>query len=190
MHGVRRALLEQQAEALNLPLLTIELPENPDMQLYEDRMSAVVTSLAGQGFDCAAFGDIFLEDLRRYREEKLAALGLKAVFPLWQQDTRQLMQEFIGSGYQAIVSCVNLSYLDASFAGRRLNRAFLADLPAGVDPCGENGEFHTFCFDGPVFQSPIAVKTGEKRFAAYPNPQSSGTAQTQTGFCCIDLLPD
>lgn len=190
MHGVRRELLERQAAALNLPLLTIELPENPDMQLYEDRMSAVVMALAGQGFSYAAFGDIFLEDLRRYREEKLAVHGLKAVFPLWQQNTRQLMHEFIDAGFQAIVSCVNLSCLDASFAGRRLDRAFLADLPAGVDPCGENGEFHTFCFDGPVFQSPIAVKTGEKRFAAYPNPQSDGPAHTQTGFCFIDLLPD
>jgi uncharacterized protein (TIGR00290 family) len=187
MHGLRREFMLAQADAIGLPLKTIELPEQPDMPLYESKMSEAVSSLKAGGFSHAAFGDIFLEDLRRYREEKLATLGLKAVFPLWQRNTRDLMREFIGLGFKAVVVCVNTDYLDASFAGRLLDESFLADLPPGVDPCGEKGEFHTFCFAGPVFRREIPFALGEKVLREYPAPAGGGKAHA--GFCFCDILP-
>ncbi len=186
MHGLRREFMLAQAEAIGLPLRTIELPEQPDMQLYENKMSEAVSSLKTDGFSHAAFGDIFLEALRRYREEKLATLGLKAVFPLWKRDTRDLMHEFIDLGFKAVVVCVNTDSLDASFAGRLLDESFLADLPAGVDPCGENGEFHTFCFGGPVFRHEIPFTLGEKVLREYPAPAGGG--KKHSGFCFCDLI--
>jgi len=186
MHGLRREFMLAQAEAIGLPLRTIELPEQPDMQLYEGKMGEAVSALKTDGFSHAAFGDIFLEDLRRYREEKLATLGLKAVFPLWKRDTRDLMHEFIDLGFKAVVVCVNTDSLDASFAGRLLDESFLADLPAGVDPCGENGEFHTFCFAGPVFRHEIPFTLGEKVLREYPAPAGGG--KKHSGFCFCDLI--
>jgi uncharacterized protein (TIGR00290 family) len=185
MHGLRREFMLAQAAALGLPLKTIELPEQPDMALYEGRMVEAVSSLRAAGYTHAAFGDIFLEDLRRYREQQLAALGISAVFPLWQRDTGELMHEFIALRFKAVVVCVNTDVLDASFAGRLLDESFLADLPPAVDPCGENGEFHTFCFAGPIFSREIRFRLGKKVLREYRSP--TGGAE-RTAFCFCDLI--
>lgn len=171
MHGVRRALLNKQAEAMGIPIATIDLPENTDMNVYNRIMSETTTQLYSQGFRNGIFGDIFLEDLRRYREEKMQESGLSASFPLWKQDTRQLAEEFIDLGFRAVVVCINEKWLDASFCGRELDKSFLQDLPENVDPCGENGEFHSFVFDGPIFRTPIPFTKGELVHRTYPAPK-------------------
>ena len=162
MHGLRRELLQQQTEALGIPGSTIELPEQPSMPEYENMMKLAVTQLQENGFECAAFGDIFLEDLKQYREKQLAAFNIKTVFPLWKNDTRQLLNDFIELGFKAIVVCIKSDLLDVSFAGRLINKNFVRDLPPGVDSCGENGEFHTFCYNGPLFKNPVPFVIGEK----------------------------
>jgi len=186
MHGVRRSLLEEQARLTGIPLTTLELPEQPDMEAYEKTMKDKVNWLKAQGCEQAIFGDIFLEDLKVYREQQLAREGITCVFPLWQQDSRQLVKEFIGAGFKSIVVCVNDKYLDRSFCGRVIDEQFIRDLPAGVDPCGENGEFHSFCVDGPVFSRPLAVKTGEYVYRQYDQPNGEG----KYGFWYVDLLAE
>lgn len=186
MHGLRRELLNAQIAELGLPADTIELPEQPDMAEYERQMINAVSSLKNEGFTHSAFGDIFLEDLRKYREEQLAKYNFKAVFPIWKRDTRELMHYFIENGFQAITVCVNATLLNESFAGRLLDESFLNDLPANVDPCGENGEFHTFCFNGPVFKNPVRFNVGEKTYREYDSPKEEGQ---KTGFWFCDLLP-
>lgn len=186
MHGLRRELMEKQVAATGLPVATIELSEMPSMAEYDEKIGKAVNSLKAQGFECSAFGDIFLEDLRRYREEKLAAAGLKAVFPLWKRDTGELMREFLSLGFKAITVSVNAGKLGEEFVGRELDEAFLADLPAGVDPCGENGEFHTFCYAGPVFQDEIRFELGEKVFREYKSPSNP---EKNAGFWFCDLKP-
>ena len=146
MHGVRRELLEQQAEAIGLPLQTIELPEQPGMQEYEQAMLEKVCRFRENGYTHAVFGDIFLEDLKRYREEKLQTVDMQAVFPLWKIDTKQLMDDFLRSGFKAIIVCVNEKFLDKSFCGRLIDESFVRDLPPGVDVCGENGEYFAALF--------------------------------------------
>jgi uncharacterized protein (TIGR00290 family) len=185
MHGLRREFMLAQAAALGLPLKTIELPEQPDMALYEGRMGEAVSALSAAGYTHAAFGDIFLADLRRYREQQLATLGISAVFPLWQRDTGELMREFIALRFKAVVVCVNTDVLDASFAGRLVDESFLADLPPAVDPCGENGEFHTFCFAGPIFSQEIRFRLGEKILREYRSPTR---VAERTAFCFCDLI--
>ena len=170
MHGVRTALLEQQAAALGLPCRQLLLPEMPSMATYEQLMGDTLRELYAAGATASIFGDIFLEDLRRYRETKLAEAGLAAVFPLWGQPTGELIHEFIGLGFKTITTCVNAQLLDQSFVGRVIDEDFLRDLPPGVDPCGENGEFHTFVFDGPLFSQPIAFEKGEIVFREYAAP--------------------
>lgn len=195
MHGVRRELLEAQAHSIGLPLYTAELPEIPGMSDYERIMEKGVTQLRNEGYEAAIFGDIFLEDLKRYREEQLAKMNMPCIFPLWQKDTRQLVQEFIALGFKAIIVCVNSRHLDESFCGRILDESFLADLPEGVDPCGENGEYHSFVFDGPIFSKPILFTIGEKVYREYAAPKDdkdqcfSATPQTASGFYFLDLLP-
>ncbi len=198
MHGVRRDLLKTQAASIGLPLQTIELPEQPGMQEYERAMSEKIARLKNEGCTHALFGDIFLEDLRHYREEKLQSLDIHCVFPLWKIPTIQLMKEFIGSGFRAIVVCVNEKWLDRSFCGRLIDEGFLADLPEDVDPCGENGEYHSFVFDGPIFASPIPFKKGEIVHRQYKAPATLASGATvcnpmdqpsQTGFYFCDLLP-
>jgi uncharacterized protein (TIGR00290 family) len=175
MHGVRRALLERQAESLGLPLHPVRIPPQCVNAIYEARMKEALAEHFAKGVRRVAFGDIFLEDLRVYREKNLAQVCMEAVFPIWKRDTRELAREFVRLGFRAIVVCVDPRVLDASFAGRELDPSFFADLPPGVDPCGENGEFHTFVFDGPIFKTPIAVRTGE--------------TVLRDGFCFCDLLP-
>jgi uncharacterized protein (TIGR00290 family) len=161
MHGVRREILEAQAAAAGLPLHVVELPWPCSNEEYEKRMGAFVAQATAKGVEAMAFGDLFLEDIRNYRENKLSSTGLKPIFPLWLRDTTALAREMIADGLETWVSVVDPSKLDASFAGRRFDASFLADLPAGIDPCGENGEFHTCVTAGPMFSAPIAVKVGE-----------------------------
>jgi uncharacterized protein (TIGR00290 family) len=161
MHGVRRALLLQQAEALGLPLHEVRIPPQCVNPIYESRMEHALRAQLAAGVRTVAFGDIFLEDLREYRERNLARLDMHAIFPIWKRDTRELARKFRQQGFRAIAVCVDPKKLDRSFAGRELTRDFFSDLPAGVDPCGENGEFHTFVFAGPIFRHPISVQLGE-----------------------------
>jgi len=186
MHGLRREMLIKQAKLLNIPFDTVELPAEPSMDEYTAKMEKAVTQLKNQGFTHSAFGDIFLEDLRQYRENQLKSLGVKCVFPLWKRDTKQLINEFISLGFKAIVICINADLLDKTFVGRVIDSAFINDLPDGVDPCGENGEFHTFCFDGPIFSETVNFFVGEKTYREY---QSSDGKNKNIGFWFCDLLP-
>jgi uncharacterized protein (TIGR00290 family) len=176
MHGVRRVLLEQQAESIGLPIHAVPIPPQCINTIYEQRMEEALAEHFARGVRRVVFGDIFLEDLRAYREKNLALVGMGAIFPVWKRDTRELAREFVRLGFRAITVCVDPRVLDASFAGRELNSSFLDDLPPGVDHCGENGEFHTFVFDGPIFRAPISIQVGEKVM--------------RDGFCFCDLLPE
>lgn len=178
MHGVRVELLEQQAESIGIPLEIMQIPEMPTMEVYEDVMQKTLEKLKEKGITHSVFGDIFLEDLRKYREDKLATMGFEGVFPIWKIPTQDLIQEFISLGFKTIVVCVNERYLDKSFVGRIIDQQFIDDLPDNVDVCGENGEFHTFSFDGPIFQKPIDFEIGEIVYRKYEKPKqdSSNTA--------------
>jgi len=161
MHGVRRELLERQAQSIGLPLLEVRIPPQCVNPIYEARMEEALRVHYNRGVRKVAFGDIFLEDLRVYREKNLARIGMTALFPIWKRDTRELIRLFHAQRFRAIAVCVDPKVLDRRFAGRELDESFFPDLPPGVDPCGENGEFHTFVFDGPIFRSPIPVRTGD-----------------------------
>ena len=161
MHGVRVALLEKQAESLGLPLKKILIPKDSTNAIYEARMRALLEEGLREGIDTVAFGDIFLEDLKLYRERNLAQLGMKGLFPIWKRDSAELARTFIDLGFKAVLVCVDANILDSTFAGRPYDRDLLRDLPPHVDPCGENGEFHSFAFDGPIFKHPIKHTRGE-----------------------------
>lgn len=173
MHGVRRELLELQADRLNIPLHTLSLPKNIDMQAYGELVNAKMQDFKDQQIDTAIFGDIFLEDLRKYRENELAKVGIKAAFPIWKMDTSALVKEFIDLGFKAYIVCCNARLMGKEFVGRLIDEAFLNDLPKEVDPCGENGEFHSFVFDGPIFPEPIEVNLGEKILRTYELEEES-----------------
>ena len=170
MHGVREELLEKQAESIGLPLQKLVLPDQPSMTAYEEQMMQTMGHLQKENFTHSLFGDIFLEDLKTYRETQLAKVQMKAVFPLWKRDTTELIHEFIDLGFKTIVVCVKSAEMDKSFAGRVIDKDFLKDLPYNVDPCGENGEFHTFVFDGPIFKNQFDFRIGEKVFREYKAP--------------------
>lgn len=172
MHGVPVSLLEKQAESLGFPLIKMELPKEPTMEEYREIMAKTMNEIKSGGVTHSIFGDIFLEDLKKYREEQLSTIGMKAVFPLWKKNTTELIHEFLDLGFKTIVTCVNETYLDKSFAGRIIDKDFINDLPENVDPCGENGEFHTFTFDGPVFKNPISFHIGETVKKTYPKPKT------------------
>jgi uncharacterized protein (TIGR00290 family) len=161
MHGVRRALLLRQAQAIGLPLQEVRIPPQCANPIYEERMREVLLKQKESGVGCVAFGDIFLQDLREYRERNLAQVEMNAIFPIWKRDTRELAQEFCAMGFRALAVCTDSKKLSREFAGRELDQSFFRDLPAGVDPCGENGEFHTFVYDGPIFADAIPVERGE-----------------------------
>ncbi len=161
MHGVRRELLDAQAEALGLPLHVVELPWPCPNEVYEERMDASLAVARGAGVEVVGFGDLFLEDIRRYREEAMAGSGLAPVFPLWMRPTDVVAREILTSGIRAVVTCVDLAQASPALAGRWYDEAFLTDLPPGIDPCGEHGEFHTFVVDGPGLSRPIEVTVGE-----------------------------
>jgi uncharacterized protein (TIGR00290 family) len=161
VHGVRRDLIERQAAALGLPLHIVELPEAPSNAEYEAQIEAALAPFQAQGVAHIVYGDLFLADIRAYRDAHLARIGMQGVYPLWKRDTAALIRAFIGAGFRAIVTCVDTTQLDASFTGREVDETFLRDLPAGVDPCGENGEFHTFVYAGPLFKEPLLVTIGD-----------------------------
>jgi uncharacterized protein (TIGR00290 family) len=196
MHGVRRELLEAQANSLGIPLDTVELPEQPAMKEYEQAMKGKTSFLKSKGCDYAIFGDIFLEDLRRYREQKLDELNICCVFPLWKISTRELMKEFLELGYKGILVCINEECLDKNFCGRLIDKSLLNDLPENVDVCGENGEYHSYVYDGPIFRYPIHFHKGETVYRRFTAPEnSSGAARTVDhpstyGFYFCDLLPE
>ena len=161
MHGVRRRLVHLQAEELGLPLVEIPIPPACSNTVYEERVQRALASSSLAGVEEVAFGDLFLADIRRYREKLLAAASKRSVFPLWGRDTTLLAREFVAAGFRAVLTCIDPKALEPSFAGREFDLDLLADLPAEVDPCGENGEFHTFVYDGPLFKRPIPVEVGE-----------------------------
>ena len=175
IHAVRCELLERQAEAVGLPLHLIDLPHPCANAQYEQAMSEFIGRAKRRGVECMAFGDLFLEDIKEYREAKLSGTGITPLFPLWLTPTDKLAREMIRSGLRAVVTCVDPRQLPASFAGREFNEQFLIDLPTGVDPCGERGEFHTFAFDGPMFGEAVEVEVGE--------------IVEREGFVYADVLP-
>lgn len=192
MHGLRKELLLQQAGAIGIPLHLINLPENVSLSRYNEVMQRENQFWRSEGFTHSIYGDIFLEDLRVYREEQLGKYGLEAVFPLWKRDTSELIQDFISEGFRAITVSVNAVVLDKSFCGRIIDKDFLKELPEGVDPCGENGEFHTFVFDGPIFRRPVDFKRGELVQHDYFSEDKQETDQKRnwdTSFWYLDLLP-
>ena len=175
MHSVRRRLLERQARELGLPLRVLQIPTPCSNAEYERRMSAMLAVAVDEGVDQFVFGDLFLEDIRAYREASLDGTGISPSFPLWQRDTSALAGDMLAGGIRARVTCVDPRQLDPGFAGREFDGAYLGDLPPGVDPCGERGEFHTFAYDGPGFGAPIEVVSGE--------------IVERDGFVFADLLP-
>lgn len=187
MHGVRIPLLVQQAQSLGFELKKVMLPEKTPMEVYSQLMKDAAETYANQDICYSIFGDIFLEDLRKYREEQLASIGIQPIFPLWQKNTNNLLKEFINLGYKAVVVCTNARLLDEGFIGRELDEDFLNDLPENVDPCGENGEFHTLVYDGPLFQFPLKFKKGEKVLRSYANDEEQSKFDTE--FWYQDLLP-
>jgi uncharacterized protein (TIGR00290 family) len=191
MHGIREELIEAQAAATGIPLLKVYVYEgnNPE---YERRMGDTLLKVKAEGISAVAFGDIFLEDLRIYRENQMKQVGMDCLFPIWKKDTHKLVRDFIAGGFKTLICCVNDGFLDESYCGRLLDGAFIAGLPARVDPCGENGEFHSFCFDGPVFRKAVPVSIGEKLYM----PLAADTAghaplvkiADTRGFWYCDLL--
>ena len=181
MHGVREELLDVQAESIGIPLLKVRLTEGTNDE-YEKQTEAVLLRAKSEGISDVIFGDIFLEDLRAYREANLARMGMKGVFPLWKMDTTALINDFVSRQFKAVICCANDGYLGEEWAGREIDRSFVGQLPANVDPCGENGEYHTFCYAGPLFKSEISFTVGEKVYKA----QSSG--ETTKGFWFCDFI--
>lgn len=161
MHAVRTTLLEAQAAAVGLPLRLVPIPSPCSNAEYETAMGRAMEDARRDGIEAVAFGDLFLEDIRRYREERLASTGLRPIFPLWARPTKELAEAMISSGLRATLTCVDPKKLERSFAGREFDRALLRSLPSGVDPCGENGEFHSFAWDGPMFHQPVSIRAGE-----------------------------
>jgi len=203
MHGVRKELLEAQARAIGLPLETIELPDQPSMQAYETALTQKLNALSARSaalntgstptigtpgarnITHGIYGDIFLEDLRQYREQLLDSIGITPMFPLWQQSSDSLINEFLDAGFKAIVVCVDAAKLDQTFCGRLLDRSFVNDLPWDIDPCGENGEFHTFVFDGPIFDHPVPFDHGKY---VYKELRAAQAGKPPSGFHFCDLL--
>jgi uncharacterized protein (TIGR00290 family) len=161
MHGVRRLLVEQQAQSLDIPLHKVFISRSCSNEEYAAKMTEALTHFKQDGVETAAFGDIFLEDVRKYREDNLAQLNMKAVFPIWGRNSAQLVQSFVALGFKAVVSCIDTRVLDEKFLGRKIDEDFIAELPPGIDPSGENGEFHSFVYDGPIFKEKIDYNRGE-----------------------------
>ena len=176
MHGTRCELLKAQAAAAHLPLWEVPLPWPCSNEIYEQAMAAACESAVNQGISGIAFGDLFLEDVRRYREDRLRSTGLDPIFPIWGRDTRELIAEMLDGGLRARLVCVDPTKLSADFAGRDLDHDLVRRLPATADPCGENGEFHTFAYAGPMFYEPIPIETG--------------TSITRDGFVYSDVVPN
>ncbi len=179
MHGVPVSLIEKQANQIGLPLEFTELPENISMTKYSEITERVALKHKNQGVTKYVYGDINLEDLKKFRDKELSKSGIEGIYPLWNSNTSELAQEFINSGFKAIVVAISSKVLDESFVGREFDQTFLDDLPATVDPCGENGEFHTFVYDGPIFKNRIEFKTGKVTYKQY-----SPSKDDDDCFCC------
>ena len=167
MHGLREELLDKQVASIGIPLEKLYFPAQVTMDLYSERMREKLSSFKSKGMKYSIFGDIFLEDLKNYRDKKLAEVNLEGVYPLWKKDTKEVIHEFIDLGFKAITVCVNAKLLGKEFVGRIIDKDFINDLPDNVDVCGENGEFHTFVFDGPIFKNPVDFEIGEKVLKSY-----------------------
>jgi uncharacterized protein (TIGR00290 family) len=176
VHGVRRVLLEQQARSLGFPLEMMLIPKGIADEEYEGALRRVLAKHLDSGVSTVVFGDIFLEDVRRYRENLLSKMGMRGVFPLWKRNTRELAHTFVDLGFKAVITVVDSTFLGRDFVGREFDERFLSDLPTSVDPCGENGEFHTFVYDGPIFGQPVKFARGE-------------TVLRENRFHYIDLIP-
>ena len=161
MHGVRRSLLEQQADSLGYPLEQVFISKDASNEEYAAKMKRILEKYLKAGISTVVFGDIFLEDLRKYREENLSNIGMKAVFPIWKRNTAELAHTFVDLGFKAVVTCVDSKFLGKAFVGRLFGKRFLSELPSNVDPCGENGEFHSFVYAGPVFRESLSFKLGD-----------------------------
>ncbi|MDZ7719562.1 MAG: ATP-binding protein [Balneolaceae bacterium] len=185
MHGVRLELIERQAEILGIPITYLRLPENPSMNEYDSIMKEKMNILLNEGFTHCAFGDIFLEDLKEYREKQLDKIGIKPIFPIWGEDTNQLAKSFIEEGFKAVLVCVDKNKAVSEYAGELYSNEILKDIKDDTDPCGENGEFHTFVFDGPIFSEPVLFKKGEIEEKEYPSPEGKGTMVFR--FCDLVL---
>jgi uncharacterized protein (TIGR00290 family) len=164
IHDVRRVLLEQQAEALGLPLEKMLIPKGASNKEYEEELLTLLRSYRNRGFVSVVFGDIFLADVKKYRDDLLAKIGMRGIYPLWKRSTKELAERFVSLGFKAVITVVDSNALGKEFAGREYDRQFLADLPVGVDPCGENGEFHSFVYDGPLFSKAVAFTKGAVAF--------------------------
>lgn len=173
MHRISPELLHRQAAELNIELIELPLPEMPDNAVYEKRLTETNQKLIDEGVTHSIFGDLYLEDLKTYREERLKSVGMNGVFPLWKMPTREVAESFFDLSFQAVVVCVDGSKLDASFCGRNYDRAFIKDLPDGVDVCGENGEFHTFVTAAPMFKKNISVQTTDILTRTFPSPATN-----------------
>ncbi len=195
MHGLHQNLLDKQAESIGLPLQKNYFPAEVTMETYNATMQEKMEALIEKGYTHAVFGDIFLEDLKKYREMKLAEVGIQGIFPLWKKDTKKVLKEFLSLGFKAITVCVNAGLLGEEFVGRIIDEQFINDLPEEVDVCGENGEFHTFVFDGPLFDFPIDFRMGEKILKSYSlkdddtDKEHQSTKKTyDTSFWYCDLI--
>lgn len=192
MHGVRESLLEKQAESIGIPLLKVIVSEGTNQE-YERQMEAILIQAKSEDIQHVIFGDIFLEDLRVYREKNLAKVGMEGVFPLWKIDTALLIRDFVTMQFKTVLSCTNDAYLGEEWVGREIDTKFIAQLPMNVDPCGENGEFHSFCYDGPLFKKKIDFSFGEKIYKPLDiklqDKDSSSTEIRTKGFWYCDLVP-
>lgn len=183
-HGVRAGLLQQQADAIGISLYRLYMPDKPSMEAYNAMMTGALQYFKSKGVQDAIYGDIFLERVRHHREERLSQMDFNAHFPLWQEDTEELARRFVDDGFKAIVVCVDERYLDQSFVGRVLDHSFLDELPEGVDPCGEHGEYHSFVYDGPVFQRPVSLQIGQVVYRNYEPPRRD--ERPAGAHVCID----
>jgi uncharacterized protein (TIGR00290 family) len=197
MHGVRLELLDKQARAIGLPVEKVFVSQRSSNEEYQQKMSECLLAHKERGVTGCVFGDIFLEDLKRWREENLAMVGMHGIFPLWKVDSNELIREFIALEFGSVVCCVNDGYLDESAVGHNIDAEFVNSLPAGVDPCGENGEFHSFAFAGPIFKQPVRFRIGEKVYrpieVTHPGDSDSSYvcppgARPTKGFWFCDLL--
>jgi uncharacterized protein (TIGR00290 family) len=193
MHGVRTELLIQQAESIGIPLYQIRLPEMPGMAEYDEVMGGHLARFKNEGITHSIFGDIFLEDLKSYRDARLAEVGMTGIYPLWKRDTRELINEFLSLGFGTVIACVQERL--EGIVGKEIDQNLINNLPADIDVCGENGEFHTFAFKGPIFKKEIKYKTGERVFKEYKTPENtddsciSANSKKRSGFWFCDLLP-
>lgn len=191
MHGVREELIQAQADSIGIPLLKAYVYEASNTE-YEKQMNEILLKVKAEGIDTVLYGDIFLEDLREYREQKMAQLNMQCAFPIWKTDTGWLVNDFVKKGFKSYTCCINDGYLDETWAGRLIDENFISELPSTVDPCGENGEFHSFCFAGPLFKKEINIMVGEKTYKPllikttdHPTPiKDAGTK----GFWFADIL--